>query len=87
MGAGKYLIGVLEGVNTEKWKKAIFIKIMAENSPKLMKTRYPGIQTNKNLKQYVKKNPHLRVIKGKHLRQRKKEKANYLPRVSMAAVF
>lgn len=34
------------GVNTENWEKAIFTKIMAENSSKL-KTRYPGMQTEK----------------------------------------
>lgn len=39
----------------ENRKKAIFIKIMAENSPEVIKTRHPRMQIEKNVKRCVKR--------------------------------
>lgn len=59
---------------TENREKAIFIKIMVENSPELMKTRHPRMQTEKNLKQYVKKtNPYLDIRRNRRTEHKEKK--------------
>lgn len=48
---------------------------MVENSPELMKTRHPRMQTEKNLKQYVKKtNPYLTDIRRNSRTEHKEKK-------------
>lgn len=44
MKASKHLIRAMKGISRENRKKATFRKIVAENSPELMKTSHPQIQ-------------------------------------------
>lgn len=47
---------------------------MIEKSPKLMKTRHLGMQTEKNLKQYVKKtNPYLDIRRNRRTEHKEKK--------------
>lgn len=70
MKASKHLIRAMKGISRENRKKAIFRKIVAANSPELMKTSHPQIQKVKKKSQAKclkekKKNPYLRNLKEK----------------------